>query len=229
MDIEAAMDHATKVSREVVWLGRSTPRIMTQYLTAYRGYLNQGVEGTFIQLLVARSVIDATIRVALANKFSAEHLRLKPPDPTQEDVGSTTAVLRKLDLRTLAEPTVNTSGDTSAAVAWLECPPWPPAAVIPGATISLGRRQTSDVVLPHQGVSSVHAEITCDASGAPMTLEDGSTYGTFVNGEKVHRASKEIELGDVIAIGPFILIVARRATRSRSESPASPRSRCTGS
>ena len=67
--------------------------------------------------------------------------------------------------------------------------------------LTLGRRQTNDVVLDHLAVSGEHAVITME--GNEVMLEDrASTNGTFVNGAAIsdrHRLAS----GETILIGKY--------------------------
>jgi hypothetical protein len=71
--------------------------------------------------------------------------------------------------------------------------------------VVIGRSSDLDMVLVEDMVSRKHACITMQADG--IWIEDlGSTNGTFVNGEKVKRAS--LKEGDRILIGTSILKLA---------------------
>lgn len=209
MDQDAAFEHARRVSREMVWLGASDRATMTQYLSAYRSYLQQGVQGTFTQLLLSRKVIGLALRGQLDEELPPPPRGDAAPMPTERfKRGSTTSILRSVvDLENAEDPSVSDPSQSAIdlAVGWLECDPLQPVPIVPGRVLSLGRGEECDVKLPHQGVSRIHAELRCD--GGTIYLEDGSTFGTFVNGEKIHRETKRVEPGDVIAIGPYMLIV----------------------
>lgn len=66
--------------------------------------------------------------------------------------------------------------------------------------ITIGRNPQSTIVVDAQytTVSGSHATIT--RSGNVLTLEDHSTNGTYVNGQKVHHASATIRQGDTITL-----------------------------
>lgn len=67
-------------------------------------------------------------------------------------------------------------------------------------TTTLGRFEDNDVVLPDRLVSRHHARIRRE--GSQFMLEDnGSTNGTFVNGERIAR-SHLLQDGDTIQIAP---------------------------
>lgn len=65
------------------------------------------------------------------------------------------------------------------------------------------------MILAHEAVSRVHATIRVAAD--QIVIEDGSTYGTCVNGERI--VTIEIKAGDLITIGPYMIAV--RATREQ--------------
>src|SRR5262245_49188854 len=70
--------------------------------------------------------------------------------------------------------------------------------------IIVGRSSDLDMVLVEDMVSRRHARIAC--SDQQITIEDlGSTNGTFVNGEKIKRAT--LKEGDRVLIGTSILKV----------------------
>ncbi len=63
----------------------------------------------------------------------------------------------------------------------------------------LGRAKTCDVVVPLTGVSRNHATIERDEDGWVLA-DTGSTYGTFLNCERITR--KRLSHGDKINLGP---------------------------
>ena len=56
--------------------------------------------------------------------------------------------------------------------------------ILPAGVTRIGRTPGNDLELPHQFVSSRHAQIVCDETGCLFT-DLGSTNGTLVNGEKL--------------------------------------------
>ncbi len=101
--------------------------------------------------------------------------------------------------------------DDPRIVAWLECVPFPPIPLGPTPVLTIGRGAEADLVLPHPGVSRTHAVIR--AAGRALLFEDRSTYGSYVNGERV--ISRELAVGDALVIGPYELSV-----RGRDDAPA---------
>jgi hypothetical protein len=92
-------------------------------------------------------------------------------------------------------------------VAWIWCDPMPPFPLGLAPIVRIGRSKTSDLVLPHPGVSRLHALVM--VSGDRLVLEDRSTHGTYVNGNRVTTAT--IAPGDDVVIGPYELKICSRA------------------
>lgn len=70
-------------------------------------------------------------------------------------------------------------------------------------SLTIGRKESNDIVLPNLGVSGLHARI--DAIAQQFTLTDvGSTNGTFVNRELI--TTRILQDKDVILIGKHELI-----------------------
>ena len=67
--------------------------------------------------------------------------------------------------------------------------------------ISIGRERTCDIFTGdgYSDVSRHHADIFLD--GSRLVLEDHSTNGTYVNGQKIHHTRMEIRVGDTILFG----------------------------
>lgn len=73
----------------------------------------------------------------------------------------------------------------------------------PDRSITIGRKESNDVVIPNLGVSGAHARI--DAIAQQFTLTDvGSTNGTFVNKELI--TTRILQDKDVILVGKHELI-----------------------
>ena len=75
-----------------------------------------------------------------------------------------------------------------------------------GSTISLGRGEEADVMLPGQRVSRIHARIT---RSGPLTIiaDAGSTNGVFQNGIRVREAP--LSDNDVLRLGDHLAVVVR--------------------
>lgn len=65
-------------------------------------------------------------------------------------------------------------------------------------TITVGRRSTNDVCVPHLSVSGVHCKITIDSEGS-LIEDQNSTNGTYINGRLISR--QLLNDGDDIVIG----------------------------
>ena len=81
-------------------------------------------------------------------------------------------------------------------------------------TITIGRRSTNDVCVPHLSVSGVHCKITIDGEGS-MIEDQNSTNGTYINGRLISR--QLLNDGDDIVIGK-----ARLTFLQPDNLPASP-------
>lgn len=100
------------------------------------------------------------------------------------------------------------------------------------AQITIGRNAQSTIVVDAQynTVSGNHATISYD--GAAYILQDHSTNGTYVNGNRIHHTSCQIRLGDHITLGTqyvlnmnevISLLGGGRATQRRVDTPATAR------
>lgn len=100
------------------------------------------------------------------------------------------------------------------------------------AQITIGRNAQSNIVVDAQynTVSGNHATISYD--GSIYTLQDHSTNGTYINGNRIHNASCQIRRGDHITLGSqyvlnmnevISLLGGGRATQRRVETPATQR------
>src|SRR5687768_4641194 len=84
-----------------------------------------------------------------------------------------------------------------------------------GQEVVIGRSSELDMVLVEELVSRRHASIR--VQGSVLTIEDlGSTNGTFVNGERIQKAT--LKEGDRVLIGTSILrVIALSAAADSSE------------
>lgn len=81
-------------------------------------------------------------------------------------------------------------------------------------SLAIGRTPSNDLVLPHDGVSNFHAQIT--SSGEGFRLQDlGSTNGTRVNDDFV--TALNLNDGDRIEVGPYILTLQAAGLVDRPE------------
>lgn len=79
---------------------------------------------------------------------------------------------------------------------------------------SIGRNPQSDIPLPSSVVSWSHAQFVRTAAGHDL-VDLGSTNGTFVNGQRIQKAS--LKQGDVIQIGPYRMEYGLTAVVSASQ------------
>ena len=98
-------------------------------------------------------------------------------------------------------------------VAWLRCEPLPPIALGPKHSVSMGRGQECDLILPHPTVSRVHAVVR--VLGRQLVFEDRSSYGSFINQKPT--SSTQLQVGDRIGIGPYeVRVLGPDATESEA-------------
>jgi hypothetical protein len=123
-------------------------------------------------------------------------------------------LLRKpVDRKPISESTLSPGHRTNAAkidpaeldaMAELDRPPsWRVAKVKkPSGKLSIGRLSSCDIYISLPSVSKQHATLVMQA-GRPGTLtDDGSTNGTFVNGDPLPPAKPhDVKLGDVLRFG----------------------------
>lgn len=89
--------------------------------------------------------------------------------------------------------------------------------------LSIGRRQSNDLVIDHLTVSGQHAAIDTTNQGS-FVLDLGSTNGTMVNGQPIKKHLLQNE--DVIEIGRYKLhfkleaVAAQPGGRAKSAAPA---------
>ena len=93
--------------------------------------------------------------------------------------------------------------DATGPAAWLYYPQMNPVALRADKVTTIGRSEAADLVLVHESVSRTHAMIR--VLGGEMTLEDRSSYGTWINGDRV--LTGQLKPGDMITIGPYDLRV----------------------
>lgn len=100
------------------------------------------------------------------------------------------------------------------------------------AQITIGRNTQSNIVVDAQykTVSTNHATIFYD--GGTYILQDHSTNGTYINGNRIHNTSSQIRQGDHITLGSqyvlnmnevVSLLGGGRATQRRVDAPATQR------
>ncbi len=73
------------------------------------------------------------------------------------------------------------------------------------ATLMVGRSRDSEIHLPSTSISREHASIVLDENGNFVVRDNGSTNGTYVNGERVsHHVLKD---HDTIRFGDYLFLV----------------------
>jgi pSer/pThr/pTyr-binding forkhead associated (FHA) protein len=78
--------------------------------------------------------------------------------------------------------------------------------ILPGNIKTVGRAPRADFIVDANLVSRIHCRLTAGASALEVVDLD-STNGTFVNGQRVTRAS--LNDGDRLGVGRVDLIVSR--------------------
>lgn len=80
------------------------------------------------------------------------------------------------------------------------------------SVLNIGRAGDNDIVLGAASVSRHHARLLLDDDSRPTLVDEGSTNGTYVNGELL-REPRILEPDDVIFLGGFLLKVDGRTIR----------------
>ncbi len=83
-----------------------------------------------------------------------------------------------------------------------------------GARLTIGRGEQADLRLGDTGLSRIHASLNRDSQRV-WVLDEGSTNGTFVNGQRVTASGTPLKDGDQISLGDTTKIklhFARQAT-----------------
>lgn len=83
------------------------------------------------------------------------------------------------------------------------------------ATLMVGRDEESEIHLPDDSVSRNHASIVLDENGEFVVRDNGSTNGTFVNGEPVRRAV--LRHHDLIRFGDYTFMMDMYDARLKSD------------
>jgi pSer/pThr/pTyr-binding forkhead associated (FHA) protein len=78
--------------------------------------------------------------------------------------------------------------------------------ILPGSLKTMGRSPGAEFIVDVAMVSRLHCRLTAGAT--ELQVDDlESTNGTFVNGNRVTRAS--LKAGDRLGVGRVVLVVAR--------------------
>src|SRR3954454_16675165 len=82
-------------------------------------------------------------------------------------------------------------------------------------TLTIGRGPQSGVRLDDPSVSRAHARVSAAPGTAPLLEDTGSTYGTWLDGERV-SGPRELRDGDRLRVGDQLLTVERRRQESEA-------------
>jgi len=82
----------------------------------------------------------------------------------------------------------------------LQRKPKPQASISNSNVITIGRTRDNDIVIDGDNVSRNHLQIIQDGNGNCSVVDLGSTYGTFVNGQRI-TSEVRLQSNDVIQIG----------------------------
>ena len=78
--------------------------------------------------------------------------------------------------------------------------------ILPGSIKTVGRSPGAEFIVDAAMVSRLHCRLTAGAT--ELQVDDlESTNGTFVNGNRVTRAS--LKVGDTLGVGRVVLVVTR--------------------
>ena len=78
--------------------------------------------------------------------------------------------------------------------------------ILPGSLKTMGRAPGAEFIVDAAMVSRLHCRLTAGAT--ELQVDDlESTNGTFVNGNRVTRAS--LKVGDTLGVGRVVLVVSR--------------------
>lgn len=78
-------------------------------------------------------------------------------------------------------------------------------------TLILGRDSTCDIPINDRRVSRQHARIEPEDDGSLLLVDNGSSNGTLVNGERIER--RHLDIGDRIGLGRGVVLLFTRAGR----------------
>ena len=67
--------------------------------------------------------------------------------------------------------------------------------------ITVGRNHSCDIIVDERYEDVSRNHITISKDGANIVLEDNSSFGTYINGQRVHHSQSVIRTGDEIKLG----------------------------
>jgi hypothetical protein len=94
----------------------------------------------------------------------------------------------------------------------------PDLFIIDSSSVSIGRTQPADIVLPHRSISREHCIVGL-ANDELLVTDLNSTNGTYIDDERVHRATI-LPVGSVVRLGQISLrhgVCTRGEANRRSE------------
>lgn len=108
-------------------------------------------------------------------------------------------------------------GVAGTTLFWLCSDQLEPVPLGTSYSLTVGRHESNDLVLPDNEVSRFHA--TFKVRGTTVNIEDlGSSNGVKINGER--RAQHRLSVGDEIQIGPYVFRVESPKEAPKQESKA---------
>lgn len=163
---------------------------------------------------VVPSLDDEVVADAVVPSLADE---VQPTQPRSGDELQTVR-FKSSSVRAHVEPlpaprVVVSEEDAANAVLWLRCHPFDPIPVGHKPVVEIGRSAKCDMVLAHGSVSRVHAIVRLVGGGA--VIEDRSSYGTYVNGTRVH--THDLSAGDTLTIGPYDIEALERDVSAPSD------------
>ena len=75
-----------------------------------------------------------------------------------------------------------------------------------GDKTTLGRNSQSDIAIPDPFLSSVHLQFIKEGKDSWAVLDNASTNGTVVNGDKIENEPCALKTGDIISAGQLKFI-----------------------
>ncbi|MGI8640347.1 MAG: FHA domain-containing protein [Pyrinomonadaceae bacterium] len=88
---------------------------------------------------------------------------------------------------------------------------------VEGEKMSFGRGGEADYRFDDDGLSRLHSTIYRDG-GRVWIVDENSTNGTFVNGEKVQASGTPLKNGDSVKIGHYTNLIVRMSERQTAQS-----------
>src|SRR3954471_22372342 len=93
---------------------------------------------------------------------------------------------------------------------------------VQGSRFTVGREGAVNLVVPDPKVSRNHAYFQDLGNGSVALYDQGSSNGTFVNGQRVTQAGVTLSGNEQIQFGDTVLQAARDAAPATAAVPAAP-------